>query len=291
LLAEDPDVRSLRTWESEQPCPPPEAATQYSDPRIAQAQAGIDELHKFAPMLRKMLPLETANDPTECQDLVGLSHRSQAFLGAVMPGYIDWLMDCDMEPAYRYHKRVLKLLQWHCPPKRWRLKSPVHMLNLEAMHRVYPDARFVATHRDVSKSLPSMAAMLHSISNIFLDDCDPKTFGRIVSRVWEVALKRMIAFRERHGDERFYDVGFQQAQADPIGTVQKLYAWLGEPCAPPYERRMREWLAAHPKGKHGEYQVVPEDYGLSAEGLRTQHALYMARYRPLIAPAPISGAA
>jgi hypothetical protein len=285
LLAEDPAVRSLRTWESEQPCPPPEAATQYTDPRIARAQAGIEELHRLAPMLKKMLPLETANDPTECQDLVGLSHRSQAFLGAVLPGFIDWLMDCDMEPAYRYHKRALKVLQWHCPPKRWRLKSPVHMLNLEALRKVYPDARLVATHRDVSKSLPSMAAMLHSIGNIFLDECDPNLCGRIVTRVWETGLRRMIAFRERHGDDGFYDIGFHETQADPIESVQKLYAWLGEACTPQYLARMQEWLQAHPKGKHGEYQVVPEAYGLSAQGLKERYAFYMDRYRPLISPA------
>src|SRR5580704_15153305 len=98
LLAEDPAIRSLRTWESEQPCPPPEAATQYTDPRIAQVQAGIEELYRLAPMLKKMLPLETANDPTECQDLLGMSHRSQAFLGVVMQSYLDWLIDSDMEP-------------------------------------------------------------------------------------------------------------------------------------------------------------------------------------------------
>jgi hypothetical protein len=201
-----------------------------------------------------------------------------------MPHFIDGLMDCDMEPAYRYHKRVLKLLQWHCPPKRWRLKSPVHMLNLEALHKVYPDARLLATHRDVSKSLPSMAAMLHAIGHIFLDECDPKLCGRIVARVWEAGLRRLVAFREKYGSDSFYDVGFHEAQADPMGTVHQFYAWLGEACTPEYERRLQAWLQAHPKGKHGEYQIVPEDYDLSTEGLRTQFAFYMNRYGPLISP-------
>src|SRR3974390_635671 len=42
LLAQDPARRSLRVWEAAQPCPPPETATEHSDPRIAVAQAGID---------------------------------------------------------------------------------------------------------------------------------------------------------------------------------------------------------------------------------------------------------
>ena len=64
-----------------------------------------------------------------------------------------------MEPAYRYHRRVLKLLQWRCPPDRWWLKTPAHMLSIDALDAVYPDARFVMTHRDVGKVLPSVCAL------------------------------------------------------------------------------------------------------------------------------------
>ena len=68
-----------------------------------------------------------------------------------VPSYTEWLLQCDMEPAYRYHRRVLKLLQWRCPPDRWWLKTPAHMLSIDALDAVYPDARFVMTHRDVGQ--------------------------------------------------------------------------------------------------------------------------------------------
>ena len=40
LVSADPQLRSLRTWESQAPTPPPEAATQHNDPRIAQCRRG-----------------------------------------------------------------------------------------------------------------------------------------------------------------------------------------------------------------------------------------------------------
>ena len=43
LVAADPQFRSLRMWESQAPTPPPEAATQYTDPRIAQAEAPLHQ--------------------------------------------------------------------------------------------------------------------------------------------------------------------------------------------------------------------------------------------------------
>ena len=49
LVANDPQFRSLRTWESQAPTPPPEAATQYTDPRIAQAAEGIAMIDQHVP--------------------------------------------------------------------------------------------------------------------------------------------------------------------------------------------------------------------------------------------------
>jgi hypothetical protein len=59
-----------------------------------------------------MLPV-SATGPQECIYNLALEFRSRLFgsLGRI-PTYIDWMLSCDMEPAYRYHRRVLKLLQW-----------------------------------------------------------------------------------------------------------------------------------------------------------------------------------
>ena len=40
LVAADPQFRSLRLWESGSPVPPPETATEHTDPRIAATEAG-----------------------------------------------------------------------------------------------------------------------------------------------------------------------------------------------------------------------------------------------------------
>ena len=50
LVAADPQFRSLRMWESQAPTPPPEAATQHTDPRIAQAEAGLRNAERHVPV-------------------------------------------------------------------------------------------------------------------------------------------------------------------------------------------------------------------------------------------------
>src|ERR1700720_3569517 len=82
LVAADPQFRSLRTWESQAPTPPPEADTQHTDPRIAQAAEGIAMIDTMFPDFKTMYGGEP-EAATECQDLMGMSFRTFHFDGVV----------------------------------------------------------------------------------------------------------------------------------------------------------------------------------------------------------------
>lgn len=285
LMAQDPAARSLRAWESEKPCPPPTFETQDKDPRIAEmesSQGGTGEIKRLAPEILAMLPLEGVDDPNECHDLLGLTFRGQGFLNTILYSFLKWQIGSDMVPAYRYHKRVLKLLQWRCPPNRWRLKSPVHMDALPALTTVYPDARFVVTHRDVVSSIPSMAALLYFINGMFVEGIDRKYIGRQTLRRWNEALDAMALFRDREGDTQFFDVSFRRAQSESTAVMREMYAWLGEPFTPELERRMDKWRADRPKNKHGSVNIDLDEYGLPEDKLRQTFARYLERYRTYI---------
>src|SRR5258708_19567949 len=101
-------------WESQAPTPPPEAANHHTDPRIAQAEAGLNMLNDMFPLMKTLYNSE-ATAATECQDLMGMSFRTFHFDGAVrVPSYLAWLMACDMPQTYPYHHPLLNLLPCHC---------------------------------------------------------------------------------------------------------------------------------------------------------------------------------
>ncbi len=278
LLASDNARRSLRTWEAGAPCPPPETATEYSDPRIAATQAGIDMTNEMFPGFFGMLPT-SATGPQECILLMAFDFRSQLFEGmARIPTYSSWLLACDMEPAYRYHRRVLKLLQWRCPPERWWLKTPAHMQSIAALDRVYPDARFVMTHRDVGKVLPSVCALFESLSNVLTDHPDPLAIGTHNATLWRHSLQRLIAFRDSGNEARFFDVSFGAVQSDPMAAVEQLYAELGDDLSSEARRRMQDWWAESSKGRSGPHNFRAETFGLDPATLREQFAFYYERF-------------
>ena len=110
----------------------------------------------------------------ECLDLMALDFKSQMFQAfAQIPSYSEWLLErADFTSTYRYERRVLKLLQWGEPTRPWRLKSPAHVLSLDYLDRVFPDARFVMTHRDPTDVMLSVADVYADIVGGFSDEID-----------------------------------------------------------------------------------------------------------------------
>lgn len=278
LVANDPQFRSLRTWESQACTPPPEAATQHTDPRIAQAAEGIAMMDEMFPRMRTMMSSEP-EAATECQDLMGMSFRTFHFDGVVrVPGYLSWLMQCDMRETYIQHRRVLKLLQWHCPPNLWHLRTPVHMFALDALVEAYPQARFLWSHRDPAKVLASVCSLIHYVRSWSSDRDDARELGAEQLDAWAEAVRRAMDFRARTGDERFVDVSFADLQTDSVATVENAYERLGLEFSAGARARVGAWAEDHRPGSRGEHVYELADYGLTPDGVRERFGDYLATY-------------
>ena len=68
---------------------------------------------------------------------------------------------------------------------------------------------------------------------------------------------RLIAFREAGNEGRFFDIHFVPVQRDPIGVIQQLYDFLGEPLTAEARARMEKWRAETPREMHGEHHYDP----------------------------------
>jgi hypothetical protein len=283
LVAADPQMRSLRGWESGAPVPPPESATEHSDPRIAQAQAGLDYMYTAYPQWAA-LHFESAETPTECQDLLGMEFKAAHFDGmAYVPDYSEWVMNCDMASAYAWHHRVLKLLQWKCPPTLWHLKTPVHMLYLDALVAEYPQAKFLWSHRDPAQVLGSVCSLIAYCRTWVSDRDDTQTIGAEQLAIWVEAIRRAIAFRARVGDARFADIPFADIQSNPVMALQRAYTQLEIPFDARSHAAIKQWAHSHKPGQHGTHVSHLEDFGLSADDVRAAFGSYTERFATLLA--------
>jgi hypothetical protein len=278
LVAADPQFRSLRLWESSSPCPPPETATEHSDPRIADAEAGLAMMNEMFPLMATMHH-EDATGPTECQDLLGMSFRTVHFDGfARVPSYLEWVVDCDMAATYRYHRRVLRLLQWHCPPRLWHLKTPVHMFALDALLAAYPDAKFLWSHRDPAKVLGSVCSLIHYTRSWASDRDDSLELGSEELGRWSMAIDRAMDFRTRVGEDRFADLAWADLQTDPIAALEAAYERIGIGFSETSRAAVTAWAESHEPGTHGRHAYELAQFGLDAGQVHERFAGYLKTY-------------
>jgi hypothetical protein len=278
LVANDPLFRSLRTWESQAPTPPPEEATQDTDPRIAKAAEGIAMIDTMFPDFKAMMSSE-AGAATECQDLMGMSFRTYHFDGVVrVPSYVEWLLQCDMRETYAFHRDVLKLLQWHCKPNLWHLRTPVHMFALDAFVEVYPGAKFLWSHRDPAKVIGSVCSLIAYVRSWSSDYVNHHELGAEQLAWWALATERAVDFRKRFGDDRFVDVSFADLQRDSVGTVARSYEQLGIEFTDTARARVQDWAARHEPGHRGAHAYELSEYGLTEDQVREAFGEYLSAY-------------
>jgi Sulfotransferase family len=277
LLAADPQIRSIRLWESSDPVPPPETTTEDSDPRIHDASRGLEAMYEAFPKMRS-LHFQAADGPTECQDLLGMEFRTEHFDGmARVPTYAGWVLDCDMSTAYRFHRNVLQLLQWHCPPDLWHLKTPVHMLALDDLLAAYPSAKFLWTHRDPIDVLGSVCSLIAYTRSWVSDREDAEELGREQLAVWSEAINRALDFRRRIGEQSFVDINFASLQSDPVGAVCAAYEQLGI-ASDDARPHLQRWADDHPPGAFGSHEFALADFGLDRSTVRESFAAYLEQF-------------
>jgi hypothetical protein len=269
LLAQDHNRRYLRRWEASEPCPPP-ASVIGDDPRIAHS---MDE--KVGS--RTHVPADGPNGPMECLDLLGLDFKTHMYLAfGRIPNYSDWLLDADLDSAYGYERRVLKLLAWGTDDKPWHLKTPMHVLYVRSILAAFPDARFVMTHRDPSDVLLSLAELYRDIFSSFTDEVDLDYIGEANLRIWSTGMDRVVTFRDLHGDELFYDIDYKAMQSDPIGEVRSLYGWLGEPVTEEFAEQMTSWWEESQATRDASAKSDLATFGLNPADVRLRFADYVS---------------
>ena len=265
LLAQDRQFMAPANWEFVLPCPPPEAASYRNDPRVPRAHHLINQMGRVAPTFQAMHEMG-AWIPNECGVAFPLSFRSQHLAATFqVPSYTGWLFAADQEPAYRYYKRLLKLLQWRNPRGHWLLKAPEHQSFLPVLFKVFPDARVVVTHRDPVKAQGSVTNLMGTLYWMRSDKpFDASAFEELLTPEGTAArLNQMIDWIEADAvpAERITHSRYADLIDEPTGALEALYAGMGFAFTSETRAAVEAYLAHKPKGKFGahRYSVDKQD--------------------------------
>jgi hypothetical protein len=277
LLAQDRASRVPLTWEVDRPCPPPEAATYETDPRIDEVDATTAGIDLVLPGFRAMHPMG-ARLAQECVRITGSEFRSMIFPTQYhVPTYANWLLfEADMRPAYRWHRVFLQHLQSHHPTDRWVLKSPGHIWSLDALLAEYPDALLIQTHRDPVRIIASLGSLVAKLRSLASDDTSITEAGREFADYVIEGLDRSVTAREDGtvDPKRVVDVQFFEFMANPFATIRSVYDHLGLELPDDALHRMQTFLAENPQDRYGRHRYTFADTELDEGELRERTRRY-----------------
>lgn len=282
LIAQDPGMRSLASWEAISPAPPKKRSWRKKDPRFAQAAFAAKGLEYMSPGFFAIHPAEP--DAPE-EDVILLE---QSFLTTTpeammrVPTYSKWLETQNHVPAYQALKRMMQYLHWQRPgvgqETRWILKTPHHQEYFDPLLEVFPDAIIVHTHRDPIKTSPSLFSMLTHLQGIFSDDVDPhQVAGHWLHKI-ELMAQRAMATRDRVNDKGFVDVSYYDLIKDPFPEVERIYASAGMELTPDARAAMEASRTVNKQHKYGRHKYALEDFGMTKDDIESRIAAYRARF-------------
>ena len=273
LLCGDPRHQGLQLWLAEFPQPRPPRETWPSNPVFVELQSRFAKAHSENPDYTG-LHYMTADEVEECWQLLRQSVHSVSYETlAHVPSYAQWLARQDWTPSYRRHRRNLQLIGLNDPEKRWVLKNPSHLFALDALLATYPDALVIQCHRPAETIMASMCSLAQHTTAGWSEVFVGATIGADSLETWSRGLQRFNAVRAQHNPRQFVDVNYTDLVADPLGTVERIYAAFGIEMTDQARGAIEATDADSKQGRRApKHSYSLADYGLTEDEVKERFA-------------------
>ena len=272
LLAADPENRVLASWEALNPVPLNEDPNEIAK-RINTARISEKALRLMAPGFFSIHPVEYEKPEEDILllDTTFLSTTPEATMN--VPSYAAWLERTDQSFAYQYTVRLLKLLQYQRPAKRWVLKSPHHMEFLDLAKKHFGRVQFIWTHRNILESLPSFISMVAHSQAIFSDQVSPDRVARHWVKKTGYILSKGIEFRKANPGAEFIDLFYKDIVASPMSVLGELYR-DGLSISPELSRKFLDADRKNAPNRYGIHKYNLDDLNLNTSELNRTVSIY-----------------
>lgn len=285
MLCAAPGMTGMRWWEAQNYAPPVGTDPHDPQPRRAAAKAILDYMLENAPDLMSIHPM-SIDQPDE--ELIALGQVFSSTMPEGMyylPSYTSWLMRHSRTRCYPDLKQMLQSLQWQDKGRKgakWVLKTPGHLMAMDAVLETFPGARIVMTHRDPLATVPSYASMETVLYHMGGSSIDKESVARFwVERLREL-LGEFMRVRDQAGPERFIDVPYTSLTATPIEEGKRVLKAAGVAVTLEIVAGMNEWVEANRREDRAPHKYTMEEFGLDRQSVEASFAFYRERF---LAPA------
>jgi hypothetical protein len=279
LMAVDPRFQGLQSWLLDSPMPRPPADTWESYPQFQKCVADLEARYAAAPGKRAAHYL-AAGEVHECCMVLRQSFVSNLWsCGWSAATYDAWWQAQSEKSSYEHYYRCVQLIGSMEPDKRWLLKNPGHIENLDLLFAVFPDAKVIQTHRDPAKAIPSLVSLLMN-SHSFMEEgrAEQRAQNMMAREVakWSNSVGKAKRVRETHPGQ-VLDVIHREFRYEPMPVLERIYAFIGMDLPDSTRAALMRRIEEKPELSHGAHRYDISDYGMTEDEARAPFGDYVAR--------------
>lgn len=280
LMALDPRFQGLQSWLLESPRPRPPVAQWAGFSDFQRSVAMLERRYIDAPGKRAAHHVAAA-EVHECCMLLRQSFVSNLWsCGWSAASYDAWWSGQSEAAAYRHYRRCVQLIGSNDPDKRWLLKNPGHIENLDLLFAIFPDARVIQTHRDPAKALPSLVSLLMAGHGAMeqgrADQRAAIMLAREVSK-WASATRKAAEVAQRYPGQ-ILDIVHADFHARPMAVLEQIYSFIGMDIPIETQADFSRRIEDKPELQHGTHRYAIADYGMTEAEARAPFGDYVARF-------------
>lgn len=280
LMAVDPRFQGLQTWLLDTPMPRPPEDTWKDYPAFHRTAEILEARYQLASQKRAAHHM-AAEEVDECCLVLRQGFVSNLWTCGWSAATYDAWWQCQSEAAaYRHYHRCLQLIGSNDRDKRWLLKNPGHIDNLDLLFATFPDAKVIQTHRDPARAVPSLCSLLMQLHPVVEEGRYELRAHNMAAREtakWANAMHKAESVREAHPGQ-VLDVIHGDFHRDAIGTVERIYDFIGMELGPEVHSAMQQRISDDPERKHGVHRYDIADFGLAEEAIRERFGSYVERF-------------
>jgi len=280
LMAVDARFQGLQTWLLDSPMPRPPLDTWGNYPEFQNTVAGLKAHYSAAPDARAAHQ-RMAEEVHECCMVLRQSFNSNLWnCGWSAATYDAWRQSQTEAAAYRHYYRCVQLIGSNDPDKRWLLKNPGHIENLDLLFAMFPDAKVIQTHRDPAKAVPSLVALLMRTHAVMEEGRVQQRGENMLAREvakWSNAVRRCDAVRKEH-PHQVLDVIHRDFHRDPMGVLERIYAFIGMQITDAVRVGFARRIADKPELSHGVHRYDIAEFSMTEAQAREPFGDYVGRF-------------
>jgi hypothetical protein len=201
---------------------------------------------------------------------------------ANVPSFAAWYTERGFRAAFQFLRRGLQYLQWqfHDGDQRpWVLKCPVYFGMEPLLAETFPDAVFVATHRNPLNTLPSAASTMENFLRAYSDRDFKVAIKHMVMQALTAGTNKFMTWRAEKSFPSILDVSYRELTSDSGRVVAKIYEYARLTKSAAVDKAIEEWEARNTQHRMGVHEYSAGKYSMDPTEIESELTGYIESYK------------